>query len=108
MNKCITKEFLCSTDGKWSPEKKSDLPKAFQPYHSWGRPDSMAPSPPPAQGSGPHFRGSRVLSSHTRGPASCLPEAHPCLLPTHANTSSRVHMVIRVGPSAANTKHTTI
>lgn len=66
------------------------------------------PSPPPAQGSGPHFRGSRVLGSHTRVPASCLPEAHPCLLPTHTNTSGRAHTVTRVGPSAANTKHTTI
>ena len=59
MNKCRTQEFLCSThhctDGKQSPERESDLPEAFQPYHSWGRPGSMAPAPPPpAQSSGHH------------------------------------------------------
>lgn len=48
MSKCITKGLLCLTchftDGKQSPERESNLPKALQPHHSQGRPGSTAPA----------------------------------------------------------------
>lgn len=68
MDKCITKEFLCSTyhctDGKQSPHKENDLPQAFQPYHMGGESGFMAPAPPPTQSSGHHTSGAgKVLGS---------------------------------------------
>lgn len=109
MNKCITKEFLCSThhctNGRGSPEREVDLLKAWQPYHSWGRPGSMAPVPPPVQSSGHHTSGEVGCWAHTGevllavglrlSPACCL------------HTPMVAAGLTGVGPSAANTKHTT-
>lgn len=82
-SKCLTKGLLCSTchctDGKQSPERESNLPMALQPYHSWGRPGSMAPAHSPPRLWTPHL-GEVGCWAHTRDAllAACLVPCPAC------------------------------
>lgn len=88
MDKCITQEFLCSThhctDGKQSPDKERDLPKAFQPYHGWGEPASWALPYPPTPHSEHRTSGEVRCWAHTGEVllAACLGLTPACCPPT--------------------------
>lgn len=85
MNKCISKEFLSSAitaltrkgaqRGKVTCPRPCSLTTARADQTPWPPPN---PSP---ELWAPHFRGSKVLGSHTSSPASCWPRAFPACCP---------------------------